>query len=160
MNNKIDIKKLKAAAKKLGLEVETNSKNPGFSYNDTGKIYSWEEIAESVRERFKKEPQEQYNFKSNFLELESSYNSPLYRHYSSKQNMTSINLGDKNITFFQLKDSLASSRSLSRINRETLKKNTSYRDNAISNFRKDREYNEASYYKDNTIANTYINTNI
>ena len=60
MNNKINIKKLKTAAKKLGLEVETNSKNPGFSFNETGKTYSWEEIAESVRERFKRESTEQY----------------------------------------------------------------------------------------------------
>lgn len=160
MNNKIDIKKLKAAAKKLGLKVETNSKNPGFSFNETGKIYSWEEIAESVRERFKKEPTKQYNLKSNLFELESPYKSTLYRQYSSKQNMTSINFGDKNVTFFQLKDSLELNRSHFRINRKTLKKNNSYRDNAIPNFKKDREYNEASYFKNNTIANTYINTNI
>lgn len=54
MSNKIDLARLKRIAKKLGLEVEINSKTPGFSYNDTGKIYSWEEIAKSVRKRFKK----------------------------------------------------------------------------------------------------------
>lgn len=52
MMKKINIKKLKAAAKKLGLKVETNSKNPGFSFNETGKIYSWEEIAAEIRFRF------------------------------------------------------------------------------------------------------------
>lgn len=156
MNNKINIKKLKTAAKKLGLEVETNSKNPGFSFNETGKTYSWEEIAESVRERFKRESTEQYNL----FEIESSYNSTLYRHYPSKQNMTSIKLDDKNITFFQLKDSLALGRSLSRINRKTLRKNTIYRDNAISDFKKNRNHTEVSYFKDKTVASTYINTNI
>lgn len=53
-DEKIDKERLKNAAEKLGLEIEFNSKNLGFSYNDTGKIYSWEEIAESVRKWFKR----------------------------------------------------------------------------------------------------------
>lgn len=53
-SEKIDIEKLKAAAEKLGLKVEVNSKTSGYCFSETGEVYSWEEIAESLRERFKK----------------------------------------------------------------------------------------------------------
>lgn len=53
MENKLDTAKLMRAAKKLGLQVEVNPNHAGFSLNKDGKIYSWEELAESITKRFK-----------------------------------------------------------------------------------------------------------
>lgn len=51
MTEQIDINKLQTAAHKLGLEVEPNSSNSGFSV--AGKTYSWEELTENINKQFR-----------------------------------------------------------------------------------------------------------